>query len=393
MPRARVHVPGSTQLPMGSAAIRSERMLVAVALLIRGARLLQAVLTVVLGFAAFRPPALGLAAGCVAVAWSLVLSLTAWRAGHFTTLVVLGDTAVAIAVMAMLSAAIPQPSLTTSFYWAMPYAQSAALVAGLTRTPDRWTGLAALCALVLAYSLLIYLGAGTHALFSSAGNTVGTVGFFATAVVIGGGVRYLSRDLDRANESAQERAAALGTRRAQLEEFRRLHDEAIQVFERTSAGDEPISPQLRASARQAADHLRATMVPTADQSSSLQEQLSGIADRFGAVGFEVIVVWPNEPLPAMDTSVSTLVRDAVAEAITNARKHSGSGRVWLRVSREGEGVVVSVEDKGSGFDPILVIHGFGLTNSIRGRLEEVGGRVDVQSAPDSGTVIKMWIPC
>ena len=52
----------------------------------------------------------------------------------------------------------------------------------------------------------------------------------------------------------------------------------------------------------------------------------------------------------------------------------------------------SVKDDGSGFDPATTAEGVGLSRSIRGRMAEVGGRVEVRSAPGQGTEVLLWLP-
>jgi len=68
--------------------------------------------------------------------------------------------------------------------------------------------------------------------------------------------------------------------------------------------------------------------------------------------------------------------------------------VVLRVSRvgsvEGGQVSVHVEDDGVGFDPTTA-PGVGLAG-LRDRAEQVGGAVDVVSAPGEGTRVTVRVP-
>jgi signal transduction histidine kinase len=57
-----------------------------------------------------------------------------------------------------------------------------------------------------------------------------------------------------------------------------------------------------------------------------------------------------------------------------------------------DGVVVSVRDDGVGFDPAAVTERVGLARSIRGRVEELGGQVDVATAPGRGTEVRFTVP-
>jgi two-component system nitrate/nitrite sensor histidine kinase NarX len=80
----------------------------------------------------------------------------------------------------------------------------------------------------------------------------------------------------------------------------------------------------------------------------------------------------------------------VQEALTNTRKHSGAKRVAVRIECAGPTVTLAIEDDGVGFDPASVTMslegGFGLA-SMRERVEQIGGTLDVHTAPNDGTSV------
>ncbi|MBI4787686.1 MAG: PAS domain S-box protein [Chloroflexi bacterium] len=83
----------------------------------------------------------------------------------------------------------------------------------------------------------------------------------------------------------------------------------------------------------------------------------------------------------------------VQEAMTNVRKHARASRVVLRMIREGESLVTTVEDDGCGFDPdVRRVDHFGLL-TMRERAESVGGQFRVESAPSQGTRVIVSVPC
>jgi signal transduction histidine kinase len=84
-----------------------------------------------------------------------------------------------------------------------------------------------------------------------------------------------------------------------------------------------------------------------------------------------------------------LVRIA-CEAVTNAARHSGAGRVHLRLERSGPGVRLWVSDQGHGFDTCTPGDGFGLT-SMRERARSVGGELSVCSAPGHGSQVEVAV--
>jgi signal transduction histidine kinase len=81
----------------------------------------------------------------------------------------------------------------------------------------------------------------------------------------------------------------------------------------------------------------------------------------------------------------------VAEALTNASRHADASQVVLTLRREGDRVLVSVEDDGRGV-PADSVPGVGLA-SMLSRAEEVGGSLGVApGARGRGTVVHAVLP-
>ena len=83
------------------------------------------------------------------------------------------------------------------------------------------------------------------------------------------------------------------------------------------------------------------------------------------------------------------------EALTNIVKHAGAGRVGVIATASPDGVVMIIEDDGKGFDPETVNRGssphFGLLG-MRERLALVGGSLEIETAPGSGTTLIIRAP-
>ncbi len=80
----------------------------------------------------------------------------------------------------------------------------------------------------------------------------------------------------------------------------------------------------------------------------------------------------------------------VAEALTNAAKHSGSPSAAVGLARTPRGIAVSVRDEGSGGADES--GGSGLTG-IRRRVAALDGSVDLTSPAGGPTVIEVELPC
>jgi two-component system nitrate/nitrite sensor histidine kinase NarX len=82
----------------------------------------------------------------------------------------------------------------------------------------------------------------------------------------------------------------------------------------------------------------------------------------------------------------------VAEALANAAKHSGAPEVSVRIIAGLEELRIEVEDRGSGVvAPTDDEMHFGL-RLMRGRAERIGGTIEIDSKPGSGTRVVAVLP-
>jgi PAS domain S-box-containing protein len=79
------------------------------------------------------------------------------------------------------------------------------------------------------------------------------------------------------------------------------------------------------------------------------------------------------------------------EALANVRRHANPRRVEVRLWREGESACMEVADDGHGFDPDAPVAGVG-QQSMRQRAVELGGDLEVESAPERGTRVRVRVP-
>jgi signal transduction histidine kinase len=89
--------------------------------------------------------------------------------------------------------------------------------------------------------------------------------------------------------------------------------------------------------------------------------------------------------------VAAAVYFCCLEALQNAAKHSGAGRVTLDLSRDGDHLVAVVADDGRGFDVDTLAGGAGLAN-MRDRIDAVGGTLDLATPPAGGTLVRARVP-
>jgi chemotaxis family two-component system sensor kinase Cph1 len=102
------------------------------------------------------------------------------------------------------------------------------------------------------------------------------------------------------------------------------------------------------------------------------------------------VVDEGKRLPA---PVETTLFRIVQEAVNNVLRHAQAQHVQVILTRDDDHVQVHVADDGRGFDvqrPRSGVH-IGLW-SMRERVEQLGGRFEVRSAPGQGTTVTAVVP-
>jgi PAS domain S-box-containing protein len=92
----------------------------------------------------------------------------------------------------------------------------------------------------------------------------------------------------------------------------------------------------------------------------------------------------------LDTDVTVLLFEAVKELLVNVVKHAHASKVRVAMRREKNQVRITVEDNGEGFDSpanafrVDKAGGYGLF-SIRERLSQLGGNLEIESSRKYGT--------
>lgn len=110
-------------------------------------------------------------------------------------------------------------------------------------------------------------------------------------------------------------------------------------------------------------------------------------------GLDVVINGTTAALDLLGDETTAAVVMAVGQCLENVSRHSGVRSAELTVLETETGVCVLVIDAGVGFDESLVAGDrLGLRNSVRRRIVEIGGRVDVWSAAGAGTSISILVP-
>jgi len=166
----------------------------------------------------------------------------------------------------------------------------------------------------------------------------------------------------------------------------RVHDSVLQTL--TLIQKDPAD--ARRLARRQERELRAWLYP--DRTSPPEGTLAGAVEAAAAEieelhGVRVELVSTGDA--ALDERGQALVL-AAREAMANAARHSGVDEVSVFLDAGDGTIALYVRDRGAGFDPEAVAADRrGLAESIRGRMERVGGTARIASVPGEGTEVEL----
>jgi signal transduction histidine kinase len=129
------------------------------------------------------------------------------------------------------------------------------------------------------------------------------------------------------------------------------------------------------------------LTPPALDDATLTEALRRLASAAGA-DFHL----DGEPYPLPVEAEVALLR-LTQEALANAVRHAGAGRIAVTLSYLDDEVTLDVFDDGTGFDPAVVPApgSFGL-HGMRERIAALGGNLAVESSPGEGTAVAVSLP-
>lgn len=131
--------------------------------------------------------------------------------------------------------------------------------------------------------------------------------------------------------------------------------------------------------------------PSLDPTIPFGNKVQALADNLGAYGkLQVNVTIDECELPLTEKMQLSLIR-IIQEQLTNIIKHAKTSQVEIAVKKVDENVVLTIADRGIGFDTTLKKNGIGLEN-MRRRTEFMHGRLQIISAPGDGTKIFVQVP-
>jgi signal transduction histidine kinase len=239
-----------------------------------------------------------------------------------------------------------------------------------------------------------------------------------------GGAPFVGDEAEMVRAFAAEAAAVLGTvqvrvdltRLSVLEDSERiameLHDGVVQTLFAVSLSLEALAgpggrpaDRERTQLLEAVATIRASIAelrmyieglhpperPGAGRAGTLAADLVALVDSFRRSSAATITADVDRRAASLVGEGAPEFLQAAREALSNAVRHSRAGLVALSLRARPDDVVLEVADNGVGFDPDLVRRGRGLSN-LRSRAHALGGALRVESAPGTGTTVRIVVP-
>ncbi|MFT3891047.1 MAG: PAS domain-containing protein [Anaerolineales bacterium] len=220
-------------------------------------------------------------------------------------------------------------------------------------------------------------------------------------------IRKLASDLTRAEQRERTRVARI------------LHDDlqqrlyAIQIqvasladrYGKDTQQEQKDFERIRKQLQEAVlltRHLSIDMSPPILHDEGLTQAVEWLSSQMKKQYGLLVELEATESFATTDEDLRVLTFNCIRELLFNIIKHSGGNRAKVSLERVQTDLRVEVSDDGKGFDigklpwQTLNIMGgspqsFGLP-TIYHQLGLFGGRMDVQSSPDKGTVVTITIP-
>ncbi len=231
---------------------------------------------------------------------------------------------------------------------------------------------------------------------------IGQVPTVPVLLTVGLAVGTVSTAVRRAREQI-ERAIRMRAATAERERLaREVHDGVLQVLALVRRRGNEIGGEAAELARLAGEQERELRALVSRQAAvagpdpgggqvDLQQRLRAV------VPTDVEVSAPGDAVP-VTRHVAEELAAVVCTALDNVERHAGSGaKAFILVEDLGDQVVVTVRDDGVGIPEGRLAEArrqgrMGVSSSIRGRVEDLGGSATLHTAPGEGTEWELQIP-
>lgn len=200
--------------------------------------------------------------------------------------------------------------------------------------------------------------------------------------------------------SAERLAEALRVEAATAERerlARSIHDGVLQVLARVRRRGAELGGEAAELARLAGQQEVALRALVSSAPAATEDGMADLGARLKVLETDRVAVSAPATPVLVRTAVASELTAAVRETLHNVDKHAGdAAKAWVLLEDLGSEIVVSVRDDGVGIEPGRIAEAeregrMGIAKSLRGRIEELGGSVTLETAPGEGVEWEMRV--
>ncbi len=233
--------------------------------------------------------------------------------------------------------------------------------------------------LLIVAALFLYAVRGGSLSMARDVTVVALLSIVGLAIVIGPWIYRLASDL------SDERAERVRTQE-RADVAAHLHDSVLQTLALIQKNADDATAVARLARAQERDLRSWLYAGDSTDERTVASALRGVAARVEdeyAVSVDVVTVGDGD----FEECLRPIV-NASGEAITNAAKHAGTGKVDVYAEVTEAAIDVFVRDRGPGFDLAAVpVDRHGVRHSIVDRMQRHGGTAEIRSTPGEGTEV------
>jgi len=365
--------------------LRPERTLTMLALASRAAYCLYSAAVVAMNVAAYRSPALAVAALVLAVGSSAWLGAWVYRDRAVRGPAAVLDTATAAVVLILVAAAIAPAGRPGALNWALAYAVACAfwLAFGEGR---QWRAVLA-CALGAVYGVSVLRGAQGSAavIITAVVNAASPPMYFGIAAAVSWVMHRTAAEVSAAREVEQRQRRELATLAERGRLVREVHGSVLAALDSIAAGQHPWE-ELRGCARAEVGALRATLSASfSGASGGLRDRLACLVRDRARHGWRIDLV-DDEIEADPPAEVIEALCAALAELTTGSAPRDGVARIRAEscaaAARADVLIRVPVREQAMA----------GPVSQARSRLSAVGGTAELEAALPGEVRVRLRAP-
>jgi signal transduction histidine kinase len=133
--------------------------------------------------------------------------------------------------------------------------------------------------------------------------------------------------------------------------------------------------------------LRPPILESSGLAAALKARLDSVEARSG-----LTMQLNLEEISGLPSHVETGLYRIAQEALNNAARHAGSGKLNVLLMHSNGVVILEIADDGVGFDTAAVPAGSVGLKGMAERVEQLNGRMTIESGPQKGTKVRVEIP-